>query len=274
MTYLLELLPLIILLITLGSLAGFMAGLLGIGGGTILVPGLYYSFTVLGYDSSMLMHLAVGTSLATIIPTGLASSRAHWKKGAVDIALLKIMGPGILAGTAAGTYIAGQVSSESLQIFFAVMVLALAGLMAADPARFKWRSSMPGHIGCTGVGGFIGACSTLMGIGGAAMNVPFMTMCQLPIYKAVGTASALGLVVAIPATFGFIFIGWDVPNRPEFSLGYVNMLAWIIIIPLSVAAAPWGAKAAHSLSVKKLRLSFALFMVFVSAKMFYEVFYG
>lgn len=262
---------LIAFLLSLGALAGFLAGLLGIGGGLVLVPGLYFGLKALGFESGALMHVAVGTSLAVIIPTGLSSARAHWKRCAVRLDLVRQLGIGALIGVGIGTFVAGQIEEEGMTLFFAFALASLAIMMIVNPARFTPFQGVPRQPWMGIAGSIIGIFSSLMGIGGATISVPWMALCRVPMHTAVGTASALGLVIAIPAATGFIFIGWDQPGLPPYSLGYINFLAWPLIIPASVIVAPWGAKLAHSVSVDRLRKFFAAFLVIVAVKMLWEV---
>lgn len=259
-------------LLALGALAGFLAGLLGIGGGVVLVPGLYFGLQYLGFESDALMHVAVGTSLAVIIPTGLSSARAHARRGAVDMSLVKTIGPGILGGVAAGTAIAHVIDEKGMTLFFAGAVTVLALVMVINPARFTPFSGVLSRFWMTVSGFVIGVFSSLMGIGGATISVPWMAMCRVPMHTAVGTASALGIIIAIPAALGFIYIGWGVEGLPPFSLGYINLLAWPLIIPASVLAAPWGVRCAHAVSVDILRKFFAGFLIVIAARMLWGVF--
>ncbi|MCB9990639.1 MAG: sulfite exporter TauE/SafE family protein [Rhodospirillales bacterium] len=247
---------------------------MGIGGGIVLVPGLYYGLSALGYDPSGLMHLVVGTSLAIMAPTGFSSARAHWKRGAVDKTLLKNIGLGILAGVGVGTVLAHYVSGEGLRAFFAVALMGLALLMLSNPARYAFRDTVPGQPWSGLFGACVGTISTLMGIGGAVMNVPFMSLCRVPMHKAVGTAAALGLFISVPGLIGFMVIGWEAEGLPPLSFGYVNALAWAVIVPFSVMIAPLGAHVAHSLPVEKLRRVFAFFLMILALRMLYEVFHG
>jgi uncharacterized membrane protein YfcA len=261
---------LIPLLIFLGVFSGFSAGLLGIGGGAILVPGLFYLFKTLGYDPAHLMHLALGTSMATIIATGLSSSCAHYKKGAVRFDLVRNIAPGIVVGVAAGTYVAGLLSGPSLMLFFAVMLFLFSGLMILPPKMIPHEQSGPRQP-LASVGGFgVGGVSALMGIGGATLNVPFMTLNGVSIHQAVASASVMGPIIAIPATIGYMLIGRDVMGLPPFSLGFVNGLAFLALAPFSMLAAPWGAKLAHRLPVKTLRMVFALFILAIAIQMLLE----
>lgn len=265
---------LIPLLIALGLVAGFMAGLLGIGGGAVLVPGLFFLFQTLGYPQESLMHLAVGTSLAIIIPTGLSSARAHFRRGAVRVDLLKHIGPGIVAGVMVGTYIADSLSGHQLTLVFGIALICFALLMQIPP-RVREDSSHTIGIAKGSIGGFaVGALSSLMGIGGATLNVPFMTLNGVGIRNAVATASALGPFIALPGTIGFVVIGWGEAGLPPFSLGYINLLAAALIVPLSVLVAPYGAAAAHKVSITALRRIFSLFIVLVAAKMMWGALHG
>ena len=266
-----EYLPLLLILASIGVLAGYLAGLLGIGGGIVLVPGLYYSLTSLGYDPAHMMHLAVGTSLAIIVPTGFSSARSHWKKGAVGMDLVKRIGIGIVIGVVLGTIIADKLDAASMKMIFAVALIILATIMVINPSRFDLLKNVPGQPWSGLAGIFIGGLSTLMGIGGATISVPYMSICGVKMHKAVGTASALGMVISVPAAIGFMVIGNGQEGMPPLSVGYVNFLAWLLIIPFSVMAAPLGAKAAHALPVNSLRLAFAVFMVFVSLRMLWSV---
>ncbi len=269
-----EFLPLFFILAAIGSLAGILAGLMGIGGGIVLVPALYYSMSALGHDPEHLMHMAVGTSLAIMAPTGLSSTRAHWKKGSVDLTLIKKIGSGMLLGVLIGTILANYFSSDSLRSFFAVALMVLAIIMVSNPARFALCDEVP-HQPWSGMMGMIfGIIATLMGIGGAVMNVPYMSLCKVPMHKAVGTAAALGLAVSVPGLIGFMIIGWNAENLPPFSLGYINLVVWAIIIPFSVLMAPVGVKLAHSMPVDRLRKVFAVLLVIIAFRMLIEVFYG
>jgi uncharacterized membrane protein YfcA len=265
---------LIPVLIVLGLAAGFMAGLLGIGGGIILVPGLYFLFKTLGYDPEALMHLSVGTSLAIIIPTGISSALSHYRRGAVRFDLVKHIGPGIVTGVIAGTAIADRLDGDSLVIVFAAALLLFAALMQLPPKVKEDGAHSIGPVKGTVGGFFVGTLSSLMGIGGATLNVPFMTLSGVSIHNAVATASALGPFIALPGAIGFLWIGLDESNLPPFSFGYINLLAALLIAPLSVLAAPWGVKTAHSVSVKTLRRIFSIFIVIVAIKMIWDAAHG
>lgn len=259
------------LLLCLGGVSGFLAGLLGVGGGVVLVPGLFYSLSALGFPPDHLIHVAIGTSLAIIVPTGMSSTRAHWKRGSVRIDLVKKIGIGIVFGVIAGTLIAGQVSGAGLNLIFAVSLMILAAIMATDPSRFRLTDQIPRQPWPGLMGVLIGGLSALMGIGGATISVPFMTLCNIPIRAAIGTAAAIGLLISVPAAIGFVLIGWGQDHLPPFSLGYVNVMAFALIVPMAVLAAPFGAMAAHRAPVHILRRFFAAFIALVAARMLYGV---
>lgn len=268
-----EWLPLILCLMTLAALAGFLAGLLGIGGGLVLVPGLYFIFNYLGYTADNIMHLAVGTSLATIIATGLSSARAHWKRGSVDFSLVKKIGFGMVIGVGVGTYIASETSGLGLQIVFASALVFFALLMQINTQKFTMFKEIPAQPWPSFAGIAIGTICTLMGIGGAALNVPYMTLHNVPIHKAVGSSAAMGLLIAIPGMFGFLFIGsGHGEGLPPFTVGYINLLALVIIIPVTVLMAPVGVHVAHIFSVKMLKRVFSIFLMIIAARMLFEVF--
>ena len=265
---------LIPLLLALGVFAGFLAGLLGVGGGMILVPGLYFLFKTLGYSTDVLMHLAVGTSLAIIIPTGISSAYAHYKRDAVRIDLVRYIGPGIVLGVMAGTVIADYLSGRKLTLVFACALFVFAVLMQIPPKVRHDGIHAIGRAKGTVGGFFVGVLSSLMGIGGATLNVPFMTLNGVGIHNAVATSSALGPFIALPGTIGFMLIGLGVAGLPPFSLGYVNLLALVVIAPFSVLAAPYGAAVAHKVSVVVLRRIFSFFIIVVACKMVWEAVYG
>lgn len=272
--FLFETLTLLIILCFLAGVAGFLAGLLGIGGGLILVPGLYFTFSSFGYYSDHLMHVAVGTSLATIMATGLSSAWAHHKRGAVDFYLIKQIAPGLMLGVMLGSVIAANVNSFWLKCFFVPALFVLATIMLINPKDIKGQHSLPSMPITTPITAFIGLISSLMGIGGAALNVPFMTLFKIPVHKAIGTASALGIFVAIVGTIGFFIIGLgeERENLPLLTFGYINILALVIIMPITIFIAPWGVAVAHRVSVTRLKKIFSIFLYFLCIRMAIEIY--
>lgn len=273
-----EVLPYVVFLGVLGAVAGFLAGLLGVGGGIVLVPGLYFIFDhmcqKLGIGSPDLMHLSVGTSLAVIVPTGFSSALSHYKRGAVDFGIVRGIGFGVIVGVVFATFIAQGLSGDTMRMIFAGAIIVLAGIMLTDPARFRLAEHLPSLPFQSLAGSVIGFLSTLIGIGGATLSVPYMSLHGIQMHRAVGSASALGLVIAIPAAFGFMLIGIGDPHLPPLSIGYVNVLAWLCIIPVSVLVAPLGAGVAHRVSVPVLRKVFAVFMVFVALNMWRKILFS
>lgn len=267
-----EFLYLLIPVLMLAAVAGFLAGLLGIGGGLVLVPGLFFIFNHLGYTSDTIMHVAVGTSLATIIATGISSARAHYKKGSVRFDLVKNIGIGIVIGVGLGTYIASVTTGMTLQVIFALALIVFAILMQLNPEKMKLRDDVPQQPWPAFAGIGMGIVSTLMGIGGAALNVPYMTLNGVSIHRAVGSAATMGLLVAVPGALGFLFIGLDdVSGLPPYTFGYVNWLALAVIVPVTVIFAPIGANTAHRFSDKMLRRIFSIFLIIIAVRMTLEV---
>jgi uncharacterized membrane protein YfcA len=242
-----------------GVIAGLLAGLLGVGGGIVIVPVLFQMFSFLDIDPSVRMHLAVGTSLATIIPTSIVSARAHHRRGAVDIDLLKSWGPAVLIGVLIGTAIGGYVKGQVLTGVFAVVALAVAANMAFRPEGSTVSDHLPGGVWKHAIGVVIGVFSAMMGIGGGTLSVPILGAFSYPIRRAVGTAAAIGLIIGVPGAAGFVFAG----------LGYVNLIGFALIVPTTMVAAPFGAKIAHTINPGVLRKAFALFLFLTSLRMIY-----
>lgn len=258
-------------LLATGLVAGIIAGLLGVGGGIVIVPVLYYMFTALKIDPSVLMHVAVGTSLATILATGTSSARAHHKRGSVDLDLLKRWWWAIAIGVVAGATLAGNISGGALTLVFGIVALVVSANMMFRKDGAALADQLPGSPIKEVLGFLIGGVSVMMGIGGGTLGVPTLTLFNYPIRKAVGTAAAIGLIIAVPGTLLSIYFGWDAEGRPPFSLGYVNLIGFFLIIPASTYAAPFGAKIAHAIDPSKLKLIFALFLGFTGLRMIYDV---
>ena len=253
-----------------GAFAGILAGLLGVGGGLVIVPMLVFIFPLLGVPPEYVQHLALGTSLASIIVTSISSSRAHHARGAVDIVLFKNITPGILVGTFCGGLIAACMPILVLKSFFVgfIYFVALQMLLSLKP---KATRELPGVVGTTGVGSIIGIISSFVGIGGGTLTVPFLTFCNMPMHKAVGTSAAIGFPIAVAGTLSYIISGWNMPNLPATSIGYVHGLAFIGLASASFFTAPLGAKLSHSLPVKTLSRFFASFLFVVATRMLWDV---
>lgn len=251
-----------------GVIAGIIAGLLGVGGGIVLVPAMFYLFTLMDVDSEVRMHLAVGTSLSTIIVTAWASSRAHYKKGAVDIELLKGWGPWLFLGAIVGMVFFSSIKSIALTWIFSVVTFLLAIYMLFSPQYEEDSASSFPKGGLRGAYGImVAGLSSIMGIGGGSLSVPLLTFYHYPIRRAVGTAAAVGLIIALPGTVGAFVSGMGNAQLPPFSLGYVNLLAFAILIPVTGYFAPIGSKIAHSINPKYLRYAFAAFLIFNAVNM-------
>ena len=268
---LLQTIGLIAILLATGAVAGIISGLLGVGGGIVIVPVLFLAFLALEVDQDVLMHVAVGTSLATIIFTGFMSARTHRRKGSVDMALLRSWGPAIAAGVVTGTIIGGSVGGVFLTLVFAVIAGLVAINMAFKPTQRTARRAMPGPPLREGLGTLIGGISVVMGIGGGTLSVPILSFFDYPIRRAVGTAAAIGLIIAIPGTIGFAWFGLGTPNLPPFCVGYVNLAGVLAIVPASMITAPLGAHIANAIPPTTLRYCFAAFLALTSARMTYEV---
>ncbi|MEP2945322.1 MAG: sulfite exporter TauE/SafE family protein [Lentilitoribacter sp.] len=261
------LLVLAVAMLCTGAIAGVLAGLLGVGGGIVIVPVLFILFDYLEIPPQISMHIAVATSLATIIPTSISSARSHHKKGSIDIDMLKSWSPLIFIGAAIGGVLSKYLASSSLTLIFGVIAL-LVSINMALPKKVVIADELPkGVVGKGILPSFIGGFSALMGIGGGTLSVPILSAFSFPIHRAVGTASAFGLVIAIPAVIGFIWSGWSADLRPPYSIGYVSIPAAVLIFSVSVFTAPLGAKLAHSLNPANLKKAFALFLFITSLRM-------
>ncbi len=251
----------------LGILVGIIAGLFGVGGGLIIVPALAAIFSYLGYNPSSIMHLAIGTSLATIIFTSISSIWAHNKRAAVLWPVVKKLAVGIMLGAIAAGLVADLIPSKALQWFFAFFELYVAFQMLLNIKPDASRQ-LPGNAGMFGAGTIIGSVSSFVGIGGGTLTTPFLMWCNIPIHKAIATSAACGLPIAVAGTIGFIISGWGEPTLPQHSLGYIHLPSLLGIISTSILFAPMGAKLAHRLSVKPLKRIFAGFLFLLAIYMF------
>lgn len=254
-----------------GLVSGTLAGLLGVGGGIVIVPVLFNVLPLFGIPEAVQMKLAIGTSLATIIPTSIQSARKHFAKGTMDVALLRSLAPSITVGVLLGTVLAVWLKGDALTLVFAVVAVAVAVNMATTGADWRFRESFPTGAPRHGIGGFIGTVSAMMGIGGGTVGVPILSAFGAPMRAAVATASAFGIIIAVPATIGFVWAGWGNPLLPPFSVGYVNLIGFALIVPTSMLAAPWGVKLAHSIPPLLLKRLFAAFLAVTSARMIWSL---
>jgi uncharacterized membrane protein YfcA len=228
-------------------------------------------FGLLGVDEAVRMHLAVGSSLAIIIPTSLRSFTSHRARGAVDMELLRSFYLPIPVGVVLASLTAALITSEGLRIIFAVITLVVALRLLFNRESWRIGTKIPGNPARSVIGVVIGYFSTLMGIGGGVMNNTFMTLYGRPMHEAVATSSGVGVMIAIPGTIGYVWAGWGVPGLPLGSTGFVNWIAVAIIIPIALVVTPWGVRLAHALSKRQLEIAFGLFCVFVSARFFWSL---
>jgi uncharacterized protein len=266
-----ELALLAVALLAAGFVTGLLAGLLGIGGGGILLPVLFELFGALGVDDAVRMHLAVGTSLAVIVPTSIRSFAAHRAKGAVDMELLRSMALPVVVGVALGALLARNASDDVLEAIW-VGAATLIAVKLAFGRDWLLGEAVPGQPFRALYGGFVGLISTLMSIGGGVFITALMTFYGQPIQRAVATSSGFGPLIAIPGALGFVWAGWGAAGLPPGSLGYVSLLGTLVIIPSSVLAAPLGVRLAHGISRRTLELAFALFLLAVSIRFLFSLF--
>lgn len=247
--------------------AGLMAGILGVGGGIVLVPVLFWILSFTAFPPDIAMHMAVATSLATIIFTSVSSARAHDRRGAVDRGLLRLWGPGIVLGALTGGLVARFIDADGLKAVFGGIALLVAVNMAT-PKTLVLSANLPGSRAVNAaISAVTGLLSALMGIGGGTLSVPILAAFSVEMRKAVGTAAAFGFLIAVPAVFGFVISGWSVPDRPPLSLGYVNLIGGAVILPFSVSFAPIGARIAHGLDTVWIKRIFAVFLFLTSLRM-------
>jgi len=264
--------PLAGMMIVTGFVGGIIAGLLGVGGGIVIVPVLDFALSIVGVDPAVRMHIAVATSLATIIPTSISSSRSHHKRGAVDIDILKNWGLAIFIGSVAGVILASRVGGNVLSIIFGVVALGAAAKMLLPLGDKRIADALPKGWAGKAIPFSIGGISSMMGIGGGTLSVPVLTLFNQPIHRAVGTAAFLGLVISLPATIAFIVTGWGNPLLPPGSLGFVNVIGFAIIAPVTYLSAPLGAKLAHALDKRHLAMAFGGFLFVVGFRMLWRAF--
>ena len=267
-----ELILLAFVLLLAGFCSGIVAGLLGVGGGMILVPVLFQTFIFFDLAAHLQIHMAVATSMAIIVFTGSLSARSHYKRGSVDMEIVKSWVGFIALGALLGALAARYIAPAGLKIIFASLALTMAARMLLN--------ANPGEAGAARIGpavqktlaSCVGFFSALMGIGGGTLSVPLLNASGRDVLRAVGTSSVFGIFIAVPATLGFIIGGWGLPDLPPFAVGYVNLVAILAIIPASMVAAPLGARLAHRLSKKTLNGIFAGFLIVSGTRMLVAIF--
>lgn len=252
----------------LGSVAGVLAGLLGVGGGLIIVPALVFLLGLQGIEPMHIVHIAVGTSLATIVTTSISSTWAHHRHGAVRWPVFARLSPGIVIGALLGAVIADVMSATLLRRVFGVFELIVAVQMLTG-IRPDAHRQVPGTAGMLGAGGIIGAISSVVGIGGGTMTVPLLTWCNVTMREAVATSAACGLPIAVAGAVGYMVTGWNETALPEWSSGYIYWPAFAGIVSMSVLVAPLGAQLAHRLPVARLKQVFSILLLALGSKMLF-----
>lgn len=267
------LLELLFVLLFIGAFAGILAGLLGVGGGIVLVPAFFFAFEKLGYNGTQMMQVCLGTSLSTIIVTSIRSLLSHNRKGAVDWNILKGWAPGIIIGAIIGVTTVTALHSSTLQIIFGIMALIVGLYMAIGSSKWRIAEHMPQGIKQYIFSPILGFLSVLMGIGGGSFGVPFMTLHNVPIHRAVATAAGFGVLIAIPSAIGFLLLTISPDSHPPYTFGAVNIPAFLIVIAMTSLTAPLGVKLAHTLNPKPLKRIFGIFLILVALNMLRKVFF-
>lgn len=260
------------ILLAVGAVAGTLAGLLGVGGGIVIVPVLYWltETGLLDVDETVAVHFAVATSLATIIPTSISSARAHHKKGSIDFAMFRSWAPFIVLGALIGGVLAANVNAGILSLVFGVVALIVVANMLNPTPLVLARTPPKSGLSRAVIAGPIGMFSAMMGIGGGTLSVPIMTLLNFPVHRAVGTAALFGLMIAVPGILGYAFAGQDISGLLPWSVGYINLPAAFIISVATFFFAPLGVKIAHRLNARRLRIAFAVFLAISGVKMLSE----
>jgi len=254
-----------------GAIVGVLAGLLGVGGGVILVPILDITLAMEKIDMSVAHHMALATSMGSIIFTSISSARSHNKRGVIRWDIVKTMTPGLLAGTFLGSFVVAGIPVKPLKIIFAAFLFYAATQMILD---FKPKASrhLPGTLGLLLVATAIGAISSFIGIGGGALTIPFLAMCNVPMINVIGVSAALGFPIALAGSIGFIVNGSGVPNLPAYALGFIYLPALAGLVCASMLTAPVGVKLSHSLPVKTIKRFFGFFLCAMGLRMVYSLY--
>lgn len=277
-----ELLELALLLIAVGALSGFLAGVFGIGGGAVLVPVFYECFRLAGVPLDVRMPLCIGTSLAIIIPTSVRSYRAHYARGAVDMEILKLWWLPVLIGVIAGSVTARYAPERLFKIVFVGVAWSAAARLLLARETWKFGDDLPKGPLMKIYGFFVGLLSTLMGIGGGLFSNLLMTFYGRPIHQAVATSSALAVLISIPGALGYVYAGWPVAARfPDvaalqlpFAIGYVSLIGAVLVMPTSLLTAPLGVRAAHAMSKRTLEIAFGSYLLIVGSRFVISLLHG
>nr|WP_199244085.1 sulfite exporter TauE/SafE family protein [Bacterioplanes sanyensis] len=272
MDFLLTNFPTLLALIVTGVFAGILAGLLGVGGGIVIVPVLFFLFQSFGVSAESAMLIATATSLATIVPTSISSIRSHHRQGNVDVDLLKHWAIFILIGVLLGSWQVTRVDGTWLTVLFGVIATLSALNMLFRSGKSALFASLPGKAGQTSMGAFIGFFSSMVGIGGGTLSVPLLTLCNYPAHKAVGTAAAIGLIISLPGALTMLLLGETPADAPAATFGLINLAGFACIVPLTVLCAPLGASLAAKLNAAKLKQVFAIVLLITGLRMLMQVF--
>ena len=256
-------------LLIIGALGGILAGLLGVGGGIVLVPAFLIAFEAMGYSSPQLMQVCLATSLATIVVTSLRSVSSHHKKGAVDWHILKSWAGGLFIGALIGVFVATRLRSNTLILLFGAVGICIGFYMAFGKPSWKFRDAMPDAFSFI-VSPIIAFLSVLMGIGGGNLGVPLMTLFGGDIHRAIATASGFGAIIAIPSALAFLFTATPEGRIPPYTVGFVNLPAFFIVICMTLITTPLGVKLAHAMNPKPLKRVFAGFLILVAGRMLFS----
>jgi len=268
------LLPMLALILVIGAFAGVIAGLLGVGGGIVLVPAFYFAFEGLGYGPEGLMQICLGTSLATIVVTSIRSMVAHNRKGAVDWPILKSWAPGIAIGALVGVVAANGLRGEVLMVIFGVLGVIVGLYLGFGRPTWRLGAEMPKGVARAATSPALGFLSVLMGIGGGSFGVPLMSLYGVAIHRAVATASGFGLVIAVPSVIGFLLLPGMAENRPPYTIGQVNLVAFVVVVAMTLITTPWGVRLAHAMDPKPLKRAFAVFIMVMALNMLRKAFMG
>ena len=258
-------------MLAVGAVAGVIAGMFGVGGGTILVPLVLWILQMQGAENfQYAQHIAIGTSFAVMVFTSFASARAQYKRQAVDMDVLRAMVPGVLCGVAAGALVAQYLPNKGLQVFFTlfIAVLAVRALLGIKPTPER---QLPGRGGLFGMGGLFGLLSSWIGIGGGSLTVPYLTFCNVPVHRAVGTSAALGWPIAVAGTLGYAWAGWNQGGLPEDSAGFVYLPAVGILAAATLLSAPLGVRLSHKLPADKLKKGFGILLLLIALRMAWKI---
>jgi uncharacterized membrane protein YfcA len=277
-----ELLELAVLLIAVGALAGFLAGVFGIGGGAILVPVFYECFRIAGVPLEVRMPLCIGTSLAIIIPTSIRSWRAHHARGAVDMAILRQWAVPVLIGVILGSIIARHAPERLFKFVFVAVAWSAAARLLFGKESWRLGDDLPNGPLMQAYGFVIGLLSTLMGVGGGLFSNLLMTFHGRTIHQSVATSSALAVLISIPGAIGYVYAGWPAAARfpavaalqLPFAIGYVSLIGAVLVMPTGLLVAPLGARAAHAMSRRTLEMAFGCYLLIVGARFVVSLTYG